>query len=391
MILRSRLGSATVLARAGERRLWLLDASHTVLWDLHHAGADDGLVALALAQQFHMTLEDAHRHLGQLRKNWRDAGLLEPDVSTPPIVDAPFEPLTTFPAPVLRSAQDGWWLTVAQQLVHTRIADDHLRGILEPLLASARCCEPLAPCDAHAGSNDADQLVLSGDVTQWQLDINAEPVDSGQGWEAAVVATLLALTELGCRTAERLIVVHGAGLITPDGRCVLMAARGGSGKSTLALALEAQGFGLFSDDVVPVRNDGAALRLGLPSTLKRGSWPVLVDLRPDVSQAVEVPRFGRTVRLIPPQSRSGADAVMPSLLIFPQYRVDCSATCTPLTPEQALQRLVESDAVIRDLSQQRLDSLCRWVEGIPAYGVTFPDLARGVSLVGRIVDDSSTG
>ena len=384
-LLRADIGSSTVLARAGEHRchLWVLDESSSALWDvLHRVGVDRDIVTRELARNFGMTVEAAGSYLSQLDDSWRAAGLLETDGDS--VAEPPPPPVPMFEDPRhVQPQPDAWWLTVADRRVVVEVDDDELRTVLQPLFSQ------LADDDTdHRRDAIADEVALSGSTTGWQLRINGVETGSGHDGEAALVFLLEQLSYLGCRTRERLFVIHGAGLISPDGRGLLMTAPGGSGKSTLAIALEAEGFQLLNDDLVPIRMDGAALGLGLPACLKQGSWPVLARLRPDLAQAITVHRYERPVRfLVSPRNHPTTRSVMPSRLVFPSYQPEAAPTCTPVSAEQALCRLIESGAGIGNPTQQNLEALCRWVSAIPAYALTYPDLDAGLSLVRRVMDN----
>ncbi|MEK8095463.1 PqqD family peptide modification chaperone [Methylocystis sp. IM3] len=405
-MLRADLGSARVLARPGDRRLWVLDAVSGALWDAQAAGVAPAAIADALARRFGMEIEAAGRHLDRLRDSWRGAGLLDAAVAA--ARDDVFPPPPAFPAPGAAPPQPhslrlALRLDIAGQAIVADIEDPELRALCAPLLA------PLGATGRRAGADApvADRVILAGDPMRWRLTVNGaemerfpparEPVrgsnglstgspgapDAGAGRDAAVVALMTTLAELGCRTRDRLLVVHGAGLLSPQGAGLLLVAPGGSGKTTLAMALEAEGFRLLSDDVVPIRADGAALGLGLPACVKRGAWGALAGRRPDVAQAPEVFRFGQAVRLLTPRNPPFTGAVAPGVLLFPAYRPGAAPSSSSLTPEQALRGLVEAEAVIRDLTQSRLDALCRWISSMPAFSLAYPDLDAGLSLVRR--------
>ena len=51
------------------------------------------------------------------------------------------------------------------------------------------------------------------------------------------------------------------------------------------------------------------------------------------------------------------------------------------TPVQALQAIVAAEAVIRDLTQTKLEALAQWVTRVPAWHLTYPDLASGLAAV----------
>jgi len=381
MMLETRLGTARLLARPGERRLWVLDAGAAALWDLHTAGwAGESLVGL-LAEHFELAPAVTRHYLDGSYAEWQAAGLL----TGADTVDRPCDPIEivpNLPEPAPGAAPLGaWWRSVADRTVSLWIQDEGLRAALAPLLPTSP-----DPDDTQPAQAPCDHLALYGDKTHWTLRGNGAELASDQGRDAAVVAALSAITELGCRTRERLLVVHGAGLLAPGGRALLLIAPGGCGKSTLAAGLNAAGCGLLSDDVVPVTPAGDLLGLGLPLCLKPGSWPVLRARRPDLDQAPAVQRFGQTVRYLPAHGRPVTGAHPPALFLFPRYHPGQPPHCEPRLPEQALQGLVEAEAVIRDLDQAKLEALARWVSAVPAYALTYPDLDSGLALVRDLLE-----
>jgi hypothetical protein len=232
----------------------------------------------------------------------------------------------------------------------------------------------------------AHVLFLSGTATQWQLAVNEQLASTGQGLENALIGVLHTLIDLACQAKERLLVIHGAGLKLTDGRGVLLIAPGGSGKTTLATALNAQGYALLSDDVVPVTLEGELLGLGTPICLKAGSWPVLATLRPDILETHTIERFAQTVRYLPPLGEGSASPIPLSLLLFPCYQPGSVPYCKTLSPEAALQHIIEAEAVIRNLTQAKLDALASWVSSVPAYVLSYPDLGSALDLVQQLVD-----
>ena len=145
--------------------------------------------------------------------------------------------------------------------------------------------------------------------------------------------------------------------------------------------------GLLGDDVVPVTPDGRLVGLGLPLCVKPGSFPVLAALRPDLEGAAPLRRLGQPVRLLPPVGPRVAHAVEPALRLFPSHRPGEAPRFEPLDPAQVLRGVVEAEAVIRDLTQAKLEALALWVAAGPAYSVTFPDLETGLEQVRRLVAD----
>ncbi|MCU0842534.1 MAG: hypothetical protein MUC79_12570 [Thiobacillaceae bacterium] len=370
-MLTTALGASRLLARPGERRQWLLDAASAALWDLHAAGWAADPLADLLTERFGLPPADARAQVAAQYAHWQRAGLL--DRATPPDLRLARPDDPVWPAPRRRPGPPGAWsLAAADRRVALQVAATDLRATLHDWFGPPRAAGPVD----HA-------LALQGPAAGWRLTLDDATRASGSDADAARVAVVSALTDLGCRPAERLLVVHGAGLVQPDGHGLLLVAPGGSGKSTLAAALDAAGFGLLSDDVVPVTLDGDLLGLGLPLCLKAGSWPVLAARRPDLAQAPTVQRFGQPVRCLPARTPAPPRPVTPARLVLIRWRPDAPLQAEPLGPEAALQGLVTAEAVCRDLTQAKLSALARWLEGLPAWRLTYPDLDQARAWLDR--------
>ena len=377
-MLRTPLGQSQLLARPGDWRLWLLNAEAACVWDWHHAGLDAEALAERLSRQVGLTPASARELIDTLLRDWRRSGLLDP---TPPLdaeeaawgLSPASDPCPRWPAATLN-------LRIGDVRLRLWIEDVPLRQMLWPLIA---------PLYANPALTAGPLLSLPGSAENWALQWNHILLETGRGGDAAVLAVLRELTERACRAAERLLVAHGAGLVGPDGAGVLLIAPGGSGKTTLAAALNVEGLPLLHDDVVPVSIDGKLLGLGLPITLKSGSWPVLECLRPDLSETPIRQRLGQPVRLLPPRGSVPSGPVPLGALVFPSYQPGAPAHIQRLVPESALQGLIEAEAVIRHLTQDKLERLARWIESAPAWSLTYPDLASGLAGMRRILGQPS--
>ena len=374
-MLRTLLGRSLLLARPGDWRLWLLNAEAACVWDWHQAGLDTEALAERLSRQVGLTPASAREQINTLLRDWQGCGLLDPTPALDPEEAAwgilPLsDPCPHWPADTLN-------LVIGDVRLGLWIEDDPLRQALWPLIA---------PLHANTAATAGPLLSLQGTAENWALQWNHELLETGRGRDTAVLAVLRELTERACRAVERLLVVHGAGLVGPDGAGLLLIAPGGSGKTTLAAALNAEGLPLLHDDVVPVTLDGDLLGLGLPITLKAGSWPVLQPLRPDLSETPIRQRLGQPVRLLPPRGQPVTRPVPLGVLVFPRYQPDTPAHVQRLTPEAALQGLIEAEAVIRHLTQDKLERLARWIESAQAWSLAYPDLASGLAGMRRILD-----
>ena len=378
-LLATPLGAHRLLARPGDRRLWLLDPPAAALWDLYAAGYDARQLAALLGDSHGLDATTAAAQVTQLLRDWQQAGMLDTALAMPAAfgLGDPAEPVAPPPHP-LPASPGAWMLRVADRRVGLDLA---FLGDPPGLTAGF----PVSRIGPRGPGPTLDhRLRLTGDPHAWCLWLDETPHAQGTTRDAALLASLGALFLIGARPAAHLLIAHGAGLVAPDGRGLLLTAPGGSGKSTLAAALNAQGFGLLSDDVVPVTLAGELLGLNLPLCLKAGSWPVLLGCRPDLGTAPPVQRYGQTVRFLAPLTPAVTQPVPTALILLTGYQPGQAPAAVPVPPAAALQGLLAAEAVIRDLTQAKLEALARWVTRVPAWRLTYPDLESGLALIAAI-------
>lgn len=367
-----QIGVNTLIAPAGSGKLFILNQSAARLWHVY-AGTGGGSVEEALSDclvsVYDMDQTRAHAEITQLLQNWRKAGLIS--ATGAGAQRAPDGDWVLPRRAPTRNVSGAWILELAGQMIALRIEDRALRSKIEPIVACLR---------NHVSLSHSHDLLLRGGEDAWALECNAQVLMGGASADAAVTAVIGAAVDLACRSEDRLLVAHGAGLALDDSRGVLLIAPGGSGKTTLAAALNSEGFGLLSDDVVPIDLDGKLLALGAPICLKSGSWEILSPLCPEIDDLPVLNRFAQPVRLLPPKGRSPAQRIALALMLFPTYRPGSAPSCRRLSAEAALQGIVEAESVIRNISQQKLERIAQMVASTPAYALTYPDLASGLQL-----------
>jgi hypothetical protein len=380
MLLQTTLGDSYVLAHSDGDRVHVLNASAAELWQLYQLSDDkDAVRSLSrkLMVDYRLSKVEANNHIKALLIEWQQSGLLAATLEQPEAGLAPPYDWVIAPAISDRSRSMALTVRLAGLWFGVVVEDAQLTDRLKILLSSVLI----------AGSERlAHMLYLSGTKNQWQLAVNEQQTLTGQGLENALTSVLHTLIDLACQAEERLLVIHGAGLKLTDGRGLLLIAPGGSGKTTLATALNAQGYALLSDDVVPVTLQGELLGLGAPICLKAGSWPLLAALRPDITDTPALERFDQTVRYLPPLGEGSEGPIPLGLLLFPCYQPSSGPHCQALSPEAALQYIIEAEAVIRHLTQSKLDALATWVSSVPAYAISYPDLDSALALVHQLID-----
>ncbi|MFZ1642588.1 MAG: hypothetical protein WAV07_14385, partial [Candidatus Contendobacter sp.] len=264
-----------------------------------------------------------------------------------------------------------WTLRLADRWIALTVDDPELAALLERITRHL-WNETAAPLAAR--------LRLAGTAADWQLCVDGVAVAAGDTLDEAVARTLSELVAAGCATAQRLLVLHAAG-VGRDGQGLLLIGPGGAGKTTLAAALNASGWDLLSDDVIPVTPEGQLLGLGLSLCLKAGSWPVLVPWLPDLDHAPLIERAGRPVRFPPPPGPIHRGPLPTAAFLFPRYQPDRAAALEALDPVRVLQGLIEAQSVIAELTQDKLLALTRWIGSAPAFALTYPDLESALAMI----------
>lgn len=377
-VISATLGTSLLLARENSGRLFLLNPSAALSWRaLRDArrGNESAAVAAALREAYALPQDLACAEAESLLSGWQEADLLgagaveegEPEFDDWVIEPPPLKPLGSDLLSVM--------------IAGLPMALDIPGGELWDIISRA-----LAGIPAADGGAYTHLLRFEGVEDRWSLLLNGAVHARGGGADEAVSQMLGLLSDLATQARDRLIVVHGAGLAHGDGRTLLLIAPSGRGKTTLAAALSSEGMTLLNDDVVPVGRDGAPISLGMPLCLKSGSWDVLRDFRPDLDAARIVERHGHQVRFLTPKPQAATAPLRIGLLIFPTYLPGLDARTEWLTPEQALQFLIEAQSIIRPVTREKLQDLARWVASIPAVSLSYPDIGTAMAIVRRFLD-----
>ncbi|KAB2930129.1 MAG: PqqD family peptide modification chaperone [Candidatus Contendobacter sp.] len=347
-VLSAPLGDHRVLARPGPQRgrpLWILDPLAAAIWDAARTGLTAEEIVAYLAAQFALPLAQVQADVARVLTTWGGA------------TDAPT-----------------WTLHLADRRIALTVANSKLADGLEPLIAHLQA-EPDGPVHAR--------LRLAGTAADWQLFVDGSLAIAGNTLDAAIARTVAELGEAACATDQRLLVLHAAG-VSRAGQGLLLIGPGGAGKTTLAAALNASGWELLSDDVVPVTPDGQLLGVGMSLCLKAGSWPALAPWLPDLDRAPLIERAGQPVRFSSPPGPIHRGPLPTAAFVFPRYRPGKEATLEPLDPVRVLQGLIEAQSVIAELTQDKLVALTRWIGSAPGFALTYPDLESALKLIASL-------
>lgn len=210
-----------------------------------------------------------------------------------------------------------------------------------------------------------------------------EPLDLHQ----ALLSSIFFFFPFAQLLAQRgLHVVHAAAM-ERNGHGVLIPGMSGSGKSTCCVSLMRAGYRCLSDDKPFLRENGAGVEL-LP-------FPEMIDVTdqsvaffPELSRAASALESGfRKKRFCADTVYPGstADAVTPSIILFPNISGEPTSRVETLSKAQALQTLLPHSLLCfdRGISVRHFELLARLVETTTCYRLHF---GRDVLDLPRLVD-----
>ena len=379
-MLRATLEDGLVLAQSNGMGWHFLSAVGKWIWEASDAGMVVGQIVTMLADRFGLAPDEISLAVNEtlaLRQI-----ICQPQLSLPATERVCREPEASEIHGL--SAAPSWTLKVCDQAVKLAIDDPVLAGRVKSLVAHL-----MVNRDAALPKGVVDlghQIRLWTDRQgRWSLYLDGRLRMEGCSADEALVQIIAALVAVGAQEPNRLLVLHAAGLVSASGCGLVLIGKGGSGKTTLCAALNAQGYRLLSDDVVPVNPDGRLLGLGLSMCVKLGSWAVLQSRLSHLAGMPVTRRFGQAVRYLPPLGPVPTEPVGLRLFLFPQYLPGAEPCLLPLGSSEVLQRILHSESIVTNVTQDKLDLLIRWVGSVPAYALVYPDLDSALALVRKQV------
>ena len=267
-----------------------MDVPHCATWELLAAGGLRLEVAPALGDRVHRWLPLSARPAGDADPH---AVRIRVERSRPATGPVPVAP------PTLRLGSVSAWTDVRAGRVRFHSAESGCHGSLALSEGTAELFAPALPSDAEA-----------------------------EGWALYSMLTVSAALLLG-RSGRAL--AHAGAVVAPGGAGVLLVGDSHAGKSTTCVSLVTRGWDYLSDDQVVLRDDGGAVHVE--------GWLRTFHMDPGWQSGQPV---GSRVDLAPAGLGPGkwrASAVLGALL-FPRVEADLPTCLLPLSPVDALGRLI---------------------------------------------------
>lgn len=361
------------LLLVSQRRQMLLILNETarIVWQAMRAGVRADEIAALLSQSYGIPLARARVDVATLLRQWRAHAL--PDAASEQLGSQ-----RGLAGPATASgtaARRGVGLQRVYNPCGTPfglgIDSPDLRGWFDQLLGHTE--EPGAmPCDVVEVSSDGAEHVVTHRGIERHRSASVE---------AAAGAVVRAICDVSYPDAEWSMFMHAAAVATGD-HAIVLAGPNGSGKSTLTAALIKCGFDYFSDDVVPI--DGRTSRIvpvPFALSIKEGSWSTLSAFHPVLDRLPVYAAGNQKRRFLPPPERAIRRAGAPvRALVFPRFRRRQRFALDRLTPVDALLKLVDASRPLA-LDRPRLNQTLAWVRTVPAYHLTYTDLAEATDAI----------
>lgn len=357
---------------ARDNRLLCLNDTGRAIWLAHEEGRSVAEIAESLAGVSGLSFIDAENEISALVQAMSPGDRPEVAPALRPIWEISRNRDIEIPEPGGGVTCRVFQLGPTQAAV---VADRFLiREILTPLLGHLQ----VANADAvhlliRIGSESAGYRLVTGGEQMLVASL-----------DELLQELLFRLLEAAYRVPPTLVVLHAGAVLTNDGNALLLIGSQGSGKSTLVAALAASGMPYLSDDLCPLDDGGRLIPVPAPQSLKAGSWPVLEQLRPQITDLPVYRRLGRAVRYLPPPSieqdawrRTWAVGT----LVFPGYAPQAEPEIEPLNPIEKLQLMTLSNSL---RGQSGLDEVLRWLEPIPAYRLRYSSLEQAMVLLSTV-------
>ena len=161
-----------------------------------------------------------------------------------------------------------------------------------------------------------------------------------------------------------------------------------SGKTTLTATLLHHSFKLFSDESTSLDHDGYVHPLPFCMNIKEGSWNVLSETYPHLSERDTHSRFdGQSIRFLPPENmHKGRQKA--SHIVFPKYTPAAKTSLVPISAREALSKINEASyQVQQNMDENKFELILKNLISLPKYTLVYSDLDEAISTIDRLLEE----
>jgi len=242
----------------------------------------------------------------------------------------------------------------------------------------------------HVDKPDANTIVSidfikSGDL--WEIKLNNTP--SEMAIPEARLATYLQEKMMTCTyQAQRYLISLHAASVEKNGKVIIMPAVAESGKTTLTATLLHHGFKLFSDESTSLDHDGYVHPLPFCMNIKEGSWHVLSEIYPHLSERDIHSRFdGQNIRFLAPLNMHKGRQ-KGSHIIFPKYTPGAKTSLTPISAREALYKINEASYQVQhDMDENKFELILKNLISLPKYTLIYSNLDEAINAIDGLLEE----
>lgn len=261
-----------------------------------------------------------------------------------------------------------------------RTTDGELGRYLEHVFAAFA-----APGDAATSYSISEEDV---DGRSWfTVRFGDEELVRTRGESMALGMLLWHVNQETVHSSPQLCILHAAAA-EYHGMAVVLPAPMEAGKTTLVAGLVRAGLRYLTDEAAAI-DPCRLLVKPFPKALSvdPGSWGVLADLRPRVSDTIA--RYVRAQWQVPPgamRPHAVAPATPVRAIVSPRYVEGAATSLDPITRAEALQMLVRTTFHFSAHGRRNFETLARIARQSVCYRLTVGDLALACDLVIDMLD-----
>lgn len=365
----TRLGTRTVVYAPRSGTILLADDLAVEIQRRRAAGEAVAEISTRPSERFAGTLAGWRQLVRETIACWNDSGIFSSAraelAGLPPYV------------PVEGPAQT---YSMGDRLVSIRCADPVLRAFLGQGLAPLRT-------DASDRMPDA-QIEITGRDPGYAVFRDGEAVWRECGLDLARHLVLVEALE-AFFGEDRIAAVLHAGAVSLGHEALVLAGDTGCGKTTLTLGLVNAGCAFLADDLTPLLADGP--RVGaypVRMNLKPGSWDLDEVRAQGLDASAPRPIDDIDVRLLSPHPQADpGETHTAKALIFPDFGSEGEEGLGPVTPEEALTRLIATGSRLASRCRT-IGPLAKLLNSVPAYVLRYRDSRLSVpACLGLLRDD----
>lgn len=355
---RAWIGDGLLLLDRGAARLALLSPTASIVLESLEAGLAPAAMAASIGRRFGLKRESVLAEVEALLASLRDTGR-HPPPGPPPAIVCPDS---------ARPARFDELLDLSGRLVRVRSHAERAGAWLLDKVRHRRVPAGLPSATIEIVATDRPRSMAL-------LQEGMPPVHVGTRRDLA--GHLYQMLVAAAHPGRRFLAFLHAAAVVRSGRSVLLAGASGSGKSTLTARLVLAGAAYLGDELIGVAADDLSL-CPLPTALalKPAGWPAASALLATALAGRDPPHARHGVRYIDPAIIGVVAARGPAAaaLVFPCFEAAAPPRVEPLSPEQALRRLLDEGLGLGAPPVPSLPGrLAAWLQGMPAWELTYGD------------------